>query len=370
MTSPAQKMVARFGSQKKLADALSTRQSTVSHWVKTGEIPKRWHSKIMEAGVQAGISVEPRELMSTPVAMPVRKTVKPYAVVGATLTVSDADEVAPINCYVLNDGRRVISRTSAVGALAKGDDDKKTGGDLQRYVRPAESFLRVSLADELVEFELDNVKNKTVSGVTAECFLEICRALVRAANAGALKTEAQQELGRRASAFLAACANVGLIALIDEATGYQYTRPEDALQIKLRAYLEKEMRPWEKTFPDELWVEFGRLTGWEGSVQNRPKYWGHLVNELIYQYLDADVYEWLKTNQPKPRHGSNYHQWLSDQYGLPKLIEHIWMVVGMASACQNMVELKYRMAERFGRQPMQLLLFVAPPSEMPQADAN
>jgi P63C domain len=50
-----------------------------------------------------------------------------------------------------------------------------------------------------------------------------------------------------------------LIALIDEATGYQYERAEDALQVKLRAFIADELRAWEKTFPDELWEEFGRL---------------------------------------------------------------------------------------------------------------
>jgi hypothetical protein len=27
---------------------------------------------------------------------------------------------------------------------------------------------------------------------------------------------------------------------------------------------------WEKTFPDELWSEFGRLTGWKGNLNSRP----------------------------------------------------------------------------------------------------
>ena len=143
-------------------------------------------------------------------------------------------------------------------------------------------------------------------------------------------------------------------------------RSEDALRVKLKAYLEDEMRPWEKTFPDELWVEFGRLTNWRGNVQNRPKYWGNLVNELIYQYLDPDVFNWLKTNAPAPRHGQNYHQWLSNQYGLKKLVEHIWTVVGMASACSNMTELKYRMALRFGKQPVQYLMFIDPPRSLPE----
>jgi hypothetical protein len=35
------------------------------------------------------------------------------------------------------------------------------------------------------------------------------------------------------------------------------------------------MRKWEKTFPDELWVEFGRLTNWKGAVTKCPKYWGN-----------------------------------------------------------------------------------------------
>jgi hypothetical protein len=280
----------------------------------------------------------------------------------ADLTVGDDDESAMIHCYVLNDGRRVISRTSALSALASSRSDERTvGGDLERYVKPVGDFLRVNLDDELVEFLLDNVANKKVFGITAECFLEICRAYVRASNASALNTEVQRDIARNASAFLAACANVGLIALIDEATGYQYVRPEDALRLKLRAYLGEEMRKWEKTFPDELWVEFGRLTNWRGNVQNRPKYWGNLVNELIYNYLDPDVFQWLKANAPAPRHGQNYHQWLTAQYGLKKLIEHIWMVIGMASACSNMTDLKYRMALRFGKQPIQIMMFLDPP---------
>jgi hypothetical protein len=157
---------------------------------------------------------------------------------------------------------------------------------------------------------------------------------------------------------LAACAKVGLDALVDEATGYQYERAEDALQVKLRAYLATEMRQWEKTFPDELWLEFGRLTHWKGSVTQRPKYWGKLVNEFIYEYPDADVAEWLKTNAPKPRHGQNYHHWLNSQYGLRKLIEHIWMVIGIAKTFSSMSELKTKMAEMYGKIPVQFTMYL------------
>jgi hypothetical protein len=149
--------------------------------------------------------------------------------------------------------------------------------------------------------------------------------------------------------FLAACSKVGLIALIDEATGYQYKRAEDELQLKLKMFLLEEMRKWDRTFPVELWEQFGRLTNWKGGVHQRPKFWGKLVMELIYEYLDPDVAEWLRANAPKPQHGQNYHQWLSEQYGLKKLVEHIWKVVGIASACQTIDELKKKMREIYGK---------------------
>jgi hypothetical protein len=55
------------------------------------------------------------------------------------------------------------------------------------------------------------------------------------------------------------------------------------------------------------------------------------------------------------------------RYGLRKLVEHVWAVVGVASACQSMTGLKYRMARRFGKQPVQYLLFIGPPRTLPDA---
>jgi hypothetical protein len=357
MSTAADRVIRKFGSQTRLALALETRQSTVSHWSQTGDIPKRWHAKILEAASNQGLEINPGDLINLPGGVSIPTI--PNAIASADMTVGDDQGVPSIACYVLSDGRRVISRTSALRTIGRADD-LTLGGDLKRYVKPAAKYLRVDLDEELVEFRLDNVSNKKVAGITAECFLEICRAFVRARDSGDL-TSRQQQLAVNAGAFLAACANVGFIALIDEATGYQYARAEDALQVKLRAYLEEEMRPWEKTFPDELWVEFGRLTGWRGSVQQRPKYWGMLVNELIYGLLDPDVADWLRNNAPPPRHGQNYHQYLSGNYGLKRLVEHIWLLVGLASACKNMDELRYRMAEKFGKQNFQFRMFIDPP---------
>ena len=90
----------------------------------------------------------------------------------------------------------------------------------------------------------------------------------------------------------------------------QDQRRIDALQLKLRLYLEEECAVMEATFPDQLWAEFQRLTNWHGPLHLRPKWWGKLVNELIYDYLDRDAAQWLRDNAPKPRHGQSYHQWI------------------------------------------------------------
>jgi hypothetical protein len=221
----------------------------------------------------------------------------------------------------------------------------------------------------MIEFSIPGVVNKTVRGISAETFLEICRAYVKALDDNSSLTDHQRSVAIKGGMFLASCAKVGLIALIDEATGYQYERTEDALQLKLRLYLSEEMRKWEKTFPDEIWVEFGRLTNWRGSITKRPKYWGKLVMELVYEYLDADVAKWLKENAPKPQGGQNYHQWLSSQYGLRKLIEHIWKLVGIAKTCQSILELKDKMAEIYGKVPVQYTLYLPPPEKSPGTPA-
>jgi hypothetical protein len=270
-----------------------------------------------------------------------------------------------IPCYVLSDGRRVIGRTSATEMLT----GIKGGGALEKYisVAPLRPFIDLDrVLSHMISFRLPEVEGleRNVRGLSADDLIEVCQGFVSALDAHSRPssdtrlTSRQIEMALKAGMFLSACAKVGLDALIDEATGYQYERAERALQVKLKAYLEDEMRPWEKTFPDELWREFGRLTSWHGTVTQRPKYWGKLVMELIYEYLDEDVAKWLKENAPKPRGGQNYHQWLTDQYGLKKLIEHIWMVVGMAKACNSMIELRDKMAELFGKQPVQYRMYL------------
>lgn len=258
-----------------------------------------------------------------------------------------------IDCYVLDDGNRVISMRATVKAIAN-----DTNGDLSKYVgvRSLQDYIDAELlSKKIIEFSIPG-NPFAAKGITAETFLDICSSYVSAFTGGAPLTEKQKGIAINCSILLSACAKTGLIALIDEATGYQYVREDDALQVKIRAFISEELRAWEKTFPDELWEEFGRLTSWQGSLQQRPKYWGKLVLELIYDAMDPDVAKYLKMNKPKPKHGMNYHQWLSEDLGVRSLTTHINQVIGIAKTCTTMDELRHKVALYYGKEPLQLTM--------------
>ena len=259
----------------------------------------------------------------------------------------------PIDVYVLDTGDRVISLRSAVKAIT-GQDASNLGEYLS--ISGLKDFVNRDLVlGETVDFHIPGTQFRG-RGITAEQFEAILSGYVRAHGAGALKTERQKEIATACAILSTAFLRIGIVAQIDEATGYQYERAQDALQIKLKAYIADELRPWEKTFPDELWEMFGRLTHWKGPIHSRPKWWGHLVNELIYEALDKDVAEYLRKNKPKPFHGENYHQWMSQDIGLKALISHIYKVIGMGEGCEDMRELRDRVAKRYGRERVQLTL--------------
>jgi len=256
-------------------------------------------------------------------------------------------------CYRLASGERVFSLKGVVVSLMEGD-----GGQLAEYIKV--KSLKEFLPIDLVPAENDQIPAlikfdtgaesfaKYAWGLPVEKLIDLCDAYSNAAESGCL-TDRQHKIAVNANAFLRACAKVGIVALVDEATGYQQERPLNELEFKLKLFLAEEMRKWEKTFPDELWVQFGRLTRWKGTLHQRPKYWGKLVMELVYEYLDPDVAQWLKDNAPTPAGNLSYHRWLNEQYGLKKLVEHIWKVIGVASTCETMDELRKKMRELYGK---------------------
>ena len=256
-----------------------------------------------------------------------------------------------IDCYVLDDERRVLSSGSTTKAIANVER-----GSLQDYIgqKALNPFIdKEKVLQETIRFSIPGTQWAAI-GITTEQFELICRGYVQALYEGAELTDRQRQIAIKCAVLTAGLTRTGLDALVDEATGYQFERAEDALQVKLRAFIADELRPWEKTFPDELWEEFGRLTGWKTPLQTRPKWWGKLVIEMIYDTLDPDVAAYLREN--KPEKGAHWHRQLTENVGVRQLVSRCYEVVGMAKTCSTIRELREKVAEHYGRKTVQLTI--------------
>lgn len=208
-----------------------------------------------------------------------------------------------IPCFVLEDGTRVISGRGMTKAI----DMRGRGQGVRRI--PAHKTLKPFINKELtlaIEKPISflgyapNAKRPT-HGYEASILVEICEAVLNARDAGVLKTEQEIRYARACDILLRAFATVGIIALVDEATGYQELRDRIALQKILNQYIAKELQPWTKRFPDEFYKQMFRLKNWQYSPLSikRPSLVGKLTNDLVYARLASGVLPELKRTTPR-----------------------------------------------------------------------
>ncbi len=129
-----------------------------------------------------------------------------------------------------------------------------------------------------------------------------------------------------ADILIRSLANVGIIALVDEATGFQRDRATDALATILEAFIAKELRPWVRTFPQEFYEQLFRLRGLEfpKDTVKRPQYFGHLTNDIVYRRLAPYVLDELRKATPRRPDGrlkDALFRRLTDDIGHPRLRE-------------------------------------------------
>jgi hypothetical protein len=90
-------------------------------------------------------------------------------------------------------------------------------------------------------------------------------------------------------------AAVGIIALVNEATGFQYDRPRRDLEEQLKRFLSENLRKWVRTFPADYFKHLCRLRHVELRPDTKlPQYFGHLTNSLIYRRLAPGLLKKLK----------------------------------------------------------------------------
>lgn len=256
-----------------------------------------------------------------------------------------------IECYVLTNGDRVISYNQAIKLITGKNIVGSMGREILSFPGVNSLITNDDLAREKVDFYIPG--NPTiVSGLKAETYAEICHAIVSAACEGKFTTKIQRNIATRCAIHQKVFMKIGILAYIDELTHFQKDRDRNALDIKIKAYIQEEARKWQKTFPDMFYQELARLCGYK-DWKKKPSFYGHITNK-IYKMVDPDVAEKIKALALEL--GTCLHQHLTENLGLEKLRDSINQTIGLARSCLSIQEFnqKMKLFEPGGTYQMQL----------------
>lgn len=261
-----------------------------------------------------------------------------------------------IPCYVLEDGRRVLSLGGMVRALGMsiGGAGGGQGDRLGKFLagKTISSFVSNDLTNRMKD-QIIRLRSPTggviATGYEATILPDICDAVLAAREAGKL-LGSQEHIAKQAETLVRGLARVGIIALVDEATGYQEVRDRKALEDILNKYISEDLRKWTPTFPDEYFTGIFRLKNWKtpSFPTARPGVMAHYTNDIVYLRLAPGVLSELQQRNPLDEHGRRKHkhfQHLTGDYGHPKLKEHLGDVVVLMKASNSWPEFR-RLLER------------------------
>lgn len=255
-----------------------------------------------------------------------------------------------LECYVLEDGRRVLSGRGMQEALGLGQSH---GAILKDFLtqNTVKVFIPNDLATDLLEplrFIRPGRGGKPALAYEATLLPKICDAMLEARKKSRL-SKRQKEVADQCEIIVRALSQVGIIALVDEVTGYQDVRDRQALQQILDKYLTDEWAKWSKTFPEDFYKELFRIKGINypsGTGKCKPSYVGHWTNDIIYKRLAPGVVAELKEKNPRLASGNRarkHHQHFTRDYGHPALKEHLSNVIFLMKTCANDSDFKHRL---------------------------
>lgn len=247
------------------------------------------------------------------------------------------DKILP--CVVLDSGDRIVTSAAIFRVFNRPQRGSRSSENVLTKV-PA--FMGANSLKPLMKPEDEpltkpihylSLHGKEECGFKAEVIPVVCELYLQLRQNNDLK-KSQIPTAEVSEAIVRSLSKVGIIALIDEATGYQSARPRDELQIYLNKILSLELSEWCKTFPDNYFSNVYAIKRWpwHGMKKNHYQCMGHVTNDLIYNRLGHGILEELKARTPKDEAGNTsncLHQWLSTEVGHPKLREHISAIMAL-----------------------------------------
>ena len=261
-----------------------------------------------------------------------------------------------VPCYVLEDGRRVIATNGVLDAMEMARGGAMVKGMNRLELFAAQNRLSPFVSTELLERIADPIRfktgNNTANGFESDVLIDLAEAVIAADNADALQKQ-QRGIAHRCRVITSSLTRIGLIALIDEATGYQKRRDADELQKILEAYILPEHRPWLQVVPEEFTNEIYRVYGWTRKAQNRgPRYAGKLIRQLVYEKMPKPILPALDEQNPstKGRRKHKHHQFLTPKQGLDHFRSQIITIMTLLRISGNKAEFKSHIRKLYSPQ--------------------
>jgi hypothetical protein len=293
-----------------------------------------------------------KEIAMKGVAAKKERAALPQATHAGELKIGDVT----LACSVLDDGSRVLSLrgiNTAFGGSIGGSNTRTQDGvrNLPRILNS--KSIRALISNDFMARLSDPKEFKPMHGgrsafgYDASLLPEMCEVILDANKIDAVRSERAAKI---AETLLRGFARVGIIALVDEATGYEKDRVAGSLAKILEAFIAKELQPWVKTFPADYYEQLFRLRGlpYSSDSVKRPQYFGVLTNDIVYKRLAPGVLEELKKVTERADDGRLKHklfQKLTGNIGYPKLREHLGSVVTIMKLSNNYQDFKNKLAQ-------------------------
>ena len=250
-----------------------------------------------------------------------------------------------IPCAVLEDGTRVLTQWGFYRAIGRSGRPAAGRGSSIEKVAPflaldnLKPYVSRELADSTKPIGFRLRSGKFAYGYRADLLPKVCEVYLKARDDNKL-LKSQNKFAMACDLLMRGLAHVGLIALVDEATGFQDARARDALAKLLEAFVAKELRKWVRTFPVDYFKELCRLrrVPFPTDKFRLPSYFGHLTNDIVYDRLAPGVRAELKRLTPRNEKGrlkNKLFQLLTDDVGHPKLREHLASTVALMRASDD-----------------------------------
>ena len=255
-------------------------------------------------------------------------------------------EDVELDCAILDDkeNTRVINMTSVFKAFDRVPRSNNRLINIPAFMdaQNLQPFIDQELMRLIRPIEYLDGKSLKI-GYNALILPALCDLYLKARRVPNTLTPKQAHLAEKAEILQSSFAKVGMIALIDEATGFQRDRKHDALRLLLSKYIAEGLQKWLHTFPDSFFLELDKLYNNEPtSSHKRPQYYGHFINRYVYDPIE-NGYVKSKLNElnidDNGKRKARFHQWLSAE-GRTILIHQIGRVQMLMEMCQTIDQFK------------------------------